>query len=327
MSTIAKNTADMILVTQIFDCGSITAACRTAGLERTTLSRRLKALEERIGVSLFDRSGRTIQLTDSGCAFLRYCYLVRELVQEAEHYVTGGAPRVPGTLNIVADFEEADLFLSPVVSEYSATQPGFEVVISLLPEPLKKLPDEADLAIQMDSKNQPDARTHELAMLPRSVWASPYFVANNKLDDNPRIVEELPCIGISGASNGADSWTLSRENRTITLAVLPRFRLPTLVACRRACISSLGLAILPDYLCQRAHLEGELERVFHDWHPTAVRLTATHHHSGNTLTRIRSFVTFCKSRDFNPTVERSVPQSLPGPHHQYTDQRRARKYT
>ncbi len=302
MSATAKNTHDMILITQVFDCGGISAACRTAGLERTTVSRRLKALEERMGVSLFDRSGRTIRLTDSGSAFLRYCYLVRELVQEAEHYVTGDAPRGSGALCIAADFDEADLFLSPVVSEYSATQPGFDVVISLLPEPLNTIPDDSDLVIQLDSEAQSDVRTHELAMLSRSLWASPDFTSINEVSDNPRIVEELPCIDISDVNNGAHSWTVNNAGRTINLSVLPRFRLPTLTACRQACISSLGFAILPDYLCQKACNEGKLIRVFPSWRPTALRLTATHHHSANTLARIRSFVSFCKSRDFRPTT-------------------------
>ncbi len=317
-SKIAKNTQDMIFVTQIFDSGSIASACKTAGLERTTLSRRLKALEERVGVSLFDRSGQCIKLTDVGSAYLKYCYRVRELAEEAESCITGQSMPDFNTLFVLADFEEAGSFLAPVADDFSKSNSGADVVISLLPRPLMKIPDDADLVIQIGGRRQPGIQTHELAMLSRSLWAAPEFLEHHELADNPRVVEELPCIGMSDATDGAENWQLIFEQRTFTVRVLPRFRVPSLVACREACISGLGIANLPDYLCGAALRSGKLRRVLASWCPSALRLTASHHRGGQVRSRIRSFIELCKARDFNSATSvrnratREVNLSVPG---------------
>ncbi len=297
-AAILKNTHDMILVAQIFEFGSISAACEAVGLERTTLSRRLKALEERVGVPLFDRTGKYIQVTDLGSTYLKYCFRVRELVEEAESRVTGRPLLESGVLSVLADFEEAGRFLAPAINEYSTLRPNAEVVITIVPESLQSIPDDADLVIQLGARRQPGVHFHELGALTRSVWAAPALADSRKFDTDPRLVENLPCLGVSDASDGSCTWRLINGDHTIKLAIRPRFRFPSLVACRDACISGLGIAVLPDYLCVGDGEANRLVRVFPDWRPPALLLTAAHHRGGGTPRRTRSFIEFCMRYDF-----------------------------
>lgn len=297
-AAILKNTQDMILVAQIFESGSITAACQTIGLERTSLSRRLKALECRIGVPLFDRSGKRIQLTDIGSTYLNYCYRIRELVEEAESRVTGRQLHETSVLNILADFEEAGQFLAPTINEYSALNSSAEVVITIVPELLLSIPDDSDLVIQLGARRQPGVQFHELGVLARSVWAAPKLADNTNFGDVPYSLENLPCLGVSDATDGSSEWRLANGGSMVELPVLPRYRLPSLVACRDACISGLGIAILPDYLCVDDSEANRLIRVFPDWRPLALPLTAAHHRSSRTPWRTRSFIEFFKGHKF-----------------------------
>ncbi|MCH9696404.1 MAG: LysR family transcriptional regulator [Gammaproteobacteria bacterium] len=297
-AAILKNTQDMILVAQIFDSGSITAACQSIGLDRSSLSRRLKELESRVGVPLFDRSGKRIQLTDIGSTYLKYCYSVRELVEEAESRITGRQLIETQILNVLADFEEAGRFLAPAVSLYSSQHANAEVVVTIVPGLQRSIPDDSDLVIQLGARQQPGVRFHELGSLARSIWAAPKLAENADFSGGPHTLKSLPCLGVSDATDGNSRWLLLNELNTVELSILPRFRLPSLVACRDACVSGLGLAILPDYLCADEHKSNRLVRVIPDWRPPALLLTAAHHRSSRTPRRTRSFIVFCKEHNF-----------------------------
>ena len=294
---IAVNSQDMVIVAQVFESGSISAACKTVGLERTSLSRRLRELERRVGVQLFDRSGKNIRLTDVGSKYLVYCDRVRELVEEAETCVTGRQFRDHGVLSIVADFEEAGLYLASAVNRYVSHHPRSQVVTTLSQTTLTAVPESADLLIQIAARRQPGTCYVELGMLSCSLWASPGHLSEARYGDDPGREPDLAALGITDASDGLARWRLGSEDKRLDLDIRLRFRFATLVACRDACVGGLGVALLPDYLCAAAAAEGTLQRAFPDWRPRPLPLTAAHDRGDHVPRRILSFLEFCRCSD------------------------------
>ncbi len=296
---ISKNTRDMVLVAQVFESGSISAASLATGLERTSLSRRLRTLERRLSVALFDRSGQRIQATDVGKDYVEFCFRVRELVNEAESFLKGPRREKSEILRIVADFEEPGRLLAPIIDKYTASHHKSKVVVTVSGLRLDTMPEDADLVIQAGARRRPDAQFYDLGTLSRSIWASPDFLATMEKPRHPSDIEDVAYIGLADPTDGTTVLRLSNGASTIGVALLPRFRLPSLAACREACEASLGFAVLPDFLCRDAEARGKVTRVIPEWRPSSIQLTAAHHRSGLAPRRIRSFIAFF-DRHFSP---------------------------
>jgi DNA-binding transcriptional LysR family regulator len=79
---------DMILLAEIAETGSFTAAGARVGMPKSTISQRIAQLEERLGLRLLNRSTRHVSLTSSGQVYLEYCRRVRAEIAAAQMAMT-----------------------------------------------------------------------------------------------------------------------------------------------------------------------------------------------------------------------------------------------
>lgn len=289
-----KNSEDMILLAEVVNAGSITAASDVVGLDRSSLSRRLKNLERRLGATLFDRRGQSLRLTETGDLYLVYCRRVRELVREAEQRAAGSLTMTPGALNVFADFDDADLFLEATIDDFTARHRDVRVTLSLAEVPFSTLPDAADLVIQLGARRLPGAEYYDLALVNQSVWASTRIVERTGDCIEPSDLASLPAVGLAGPTDGTEIWRLECEADLQTVHIAPRFRYPSKADCRKACIDGLGIALLPNYLCTRAAARGELVRMMPNWRLPGLRLTAAHHISMYVPRSTQALVEHCR---------------------------------
>ena len=91
---------DMLLFTEVVATGAITAAARRLGLRKSTVSRRLSALEERLGSRLLERNTRGLRLTDAGRAYHARCVRIVAEAREANRELSDARGAAEGTLRI-----------------------------------------------------------------------------------------------------------------------------------------------------------------------------------------------------------------------------------
>jgi DNA-binding transcriptional LysR family regulator len=105
---------------EVADAGSLSAAARRLGAPLTTVSRKMMALEEHVGVRLIMRTTRRLALTEPGRRYLEACRRVIADLDEAEGSLLGehGEPR--GELALTAPVVFGRLHLLPVVAEFCA---------------------------------------------------------------------------------------------------------------------------------------------------------------------------------------------------------------
>ncbi|MBU2285501.1 MAG: LysR family transcriptional regulator, partial [Gammaproteobacteria bacterium] len=96
--------------------GSLSAAARSLSLSPATISRRISALEEELGVQLVDRTSRNLKVTEAGQAFLEHSEAVLEAMSQAEDAARNARQRPEGRLRV-----------------HSRTQLGLRVLAPLLP--------------------------------------------------------------------------------------------------------------------------------------------------------------------------------------------------
>ncbi len=178
------NRARAFLVTA--EEGSLSAAARALGMTQPTLGRQVNALEEELGVALFDRVGRGLVLTPSGLELVDHVRAMGEAASRVSLTASGQSQSVEGTVRITATDVGAAFVLPGIIADLRAVEPGieFEIVATNTVQDLRRR--EADIAIRSVRPTDPD------------------LIARKVRDDTARLYASHDYLDRVGGFNGPD---------------------------------------------------------------------------------------------------------------------------
>lgn len=148
------NQARAFLVTA--EEGSLSAAARALGLTQPTLGRQVSALEEALGVTLFERIGRSLSLTQAGLELLDHVKSMGEAANRISLAASGQSQDIDGTVCISASDTASAYLLPPILKRLRKSAPGIEVEIVATNAVSDLQLREADIAIRHVRPEQPD---------------------------------------------------------------------------------------------------------------------------------------------------------------------------
>lgn len=178
------------------ETGSLSAAARKLGLTQPTLSRQVAAIEQRLGVTLFARVGKAMQLTATGLDLLEHARAMGGAAEELALVATGRSEAVEGMVSISASDAVAAYLLPRAVQRIRQVAPRVvvEIVTSNALSDLRRR--EADIAIRHVSPDQPDLIARLLREATASFYASEAYVAAH---GHPRTADEAAAHDFIGA--------------------------------------------------------------------------------------------------------------------------------
>jgi DNA-binding transcriptional LysR family regulator len=258
------NLDDLALFVAVAEAGSLAAAARAAGLPKSSVSRRLAALEARLATGLMKRTTRRLALTDAGRALFERCQpLVRDLrAAEADLAQAPAQPR--GRLRITATGAFGRYFVGPAVGDFLAAHPDVSAELVLLDRPVDIVTEGFDLAVRMGPVADSALRQRKLTDIERVLCAAPSYLGRT----GP--IDTLAALGRRDAvtSLEGNSWSFTTESGARTIKPPSRFignQLETLLdAAERGC----GTAVLPLFLAAEALATGRLVRLLEHTPPT-----------------------------------------------------------
>ncbi len=158
--------------------GSLSAAARALGVSQPTLGRQVSALEEEIGVTLFERHGNARCLTQSGQQLVHHARNMAEAALQFSLAASGQSQSVEGTVCISAGELFAAHIMPPLIDKLLKQEPGLEIelVASNDSSDLKRR--EADIGIRANHANQPDLISVEVGRLNSRLYASSIYLDN-----------------------------------------------------------------------------------------------------------------------------------------------------
>lgn len=164
------NRARAFLVTA--EEGSLSAAARALGTTQPTLGRQVAALEDELGVLLFDRVGRGLTLTDNGLELVDHVRAMGEAASHVSMTASGQSTSVEGTVRITATEVASAFVLPPMIDRLRAAHPGIEVelVATNLLRDLRRR--EADIAIRTVKPTDPQLIGRKLPSEVARLYAS-----------------------------------------------------------------------------------------------------------------------------------------------------------
>jgi len=168
------NRAKAFLVTA--EEGSLSAAARALGMAQPTLGRQVDALEEELGVILFERVGRGFALTPSGLELLEHVRAMGLAANRVALAAAGQSQSIDGTICIAASETYAAVLLPPIIAKLRRMEPGLhvEIVASTKASDLKRR--EADIAIRHFQPSEPDLIAKKIRDVPVRLYATPSYL-------------------------------------------------------------------------------------------------------------------------------------------------------
>jgi DNA-binding transcriptional LysR family regulator len=180
------NRARAFLVTA--EEGSLSAAARALGMAQPTLGRQVDALEEELGVILFERVGRGFTLTPSGLDLLEHVRAMGTAANLVSLSAAGNAQSIEGVVRITASEAHAAILLPPILATLRASHPGIhvEIVASSVTSDLRRR--EADIAIRNYQPTEPDLIAKKVRDIPARLYATPALIEQI---GNPKLPYDL----------------------------------------------------------------------------------------------------------------------------------------
>ncbi len=203
------------------ELGSFAAAAQSAGLSPAAISRSISRLEERLGVQLFLRSTRRMQLTEAGQLYYDECRSALDRLMEAERRVTGNQVIPAGIVRISIPTPLGHRRILPMLTEFRALHPEITLHVHLSNRNIDLFADGFDLAIR--GRTPPDSRliARKLMDAELVVVASPFYLAQRAAPLTLSELHEHDCIQFILPSSGRPvPWLFCSEGEAITVATL-----------------------------------------------------------------------------------------------------------
>jgi DNA-binding transcriptional LysR family regulator len=198
--------------------GSLSAAARAEGVAPAMISRRLDALEGRLGVKLLQRTTRKIALTHEGTAFLESCQRILADLENAEASVAERSLKASGTLTISAPAGFGRQHVAPLLPSFLAEHRDVTATLNLNDRIVDLIGEGVDVAIRIASLTDSALVGVKLADNTRVVVASPEYLQRH---GRPQSLDDLAthnCLAINneGSQRG---WSFRQNGRNVTLKV------------------------------------------------------------------------------------------------------------
>lgn len=171
-----RNWADIRLFLAIVDHGSLIAASEHLGLTQPTVGRRLAAMEERFGTPLFVRSGRRMQLTDSGAGILDSARRMEREMFTIGRSLDAQSTSLSGEVTISATEGTGTEWLTPVLMDFHRQYPEILVRVQIQNRAVDLVHREADIALRLGEPRQPNLIARRLLTVGFGLYASDSYL-------------------------------------------------------------------------------------------------------------------------------------------------------
>jgi DNA-binding transcriptional LysR family regulator len=286
------STFDLRLFAAIADLGSISAAARALGREKSTVSRDLSGLEDRLGVRLFQRTTRRISTTEAGAILLAYARRVVEEIESAEAAIEALNEVPRGTLRVTAPHAVIRFVLTPRLRAFQDRCPELRVSFDASLRNIDLVEEGIDVALRIGDLPASSLVARKLHDARQILVAAPGYLDMVPGVDTPADLYRHRLIDLA-AHVGVANWVLhDADNRPITVPVAPLASAADPGIVLDMVLNEIGIAAVPD-IYSASHLrDGSLRRVLPD-HDRGHRPIHALYPSRRQLTpKVRAFVDF-----------------------------------
>jgi DNA-binding transcriptional LysR family regulator len=209
---VADGIGDIELFWAVVEAGGVSAGARALNSSAPAVSRRLAALETRLGVQLAQRSARRFRLTDEGMLYHEHCRSILAELRDAEAEVSARGATARGLLRVGAPMELGRRRIAPLLAEFAARHPALETHLALSDAGLEIGQDGLDVALRVDQPEDQSIMTRKVGSTRRVLCAAPSYLAARGTPKTPADLAGHECLRLARRHRLHDRWRFHTDN-------------------------------------------------------------------------------------------------------------------
>jgi DNA-binding transcriptional LysR family regulator len=289
---IVGNDMDKLLEFQCFlkiaGTGSFTAAGAALGVTSSAASKQIKSLEARLGARLFNRTTRSVSLTEAGRAFRERIEPLLTEVEDAELAVSQLSDEPRGVLRVNAPMDFGRTHLAPAIASFARSHDALEIEVEFADRFVGIVEEGFDVVVRIGSLSDSSLVARYLGPCRRVLCAAPQYLAERGTPQSIRDLAGHTRVAYSYESEL--SWTLDGPNGSNRVSVPIRHRSNNGELTRSLLLDGQGLALLPTFLVGDDLRSGRLKAVLPDYAAADLPIHAVYPHRRYLPAKVRHFV-------------------------------------
>lgn len=280
----------------VVDTGSISRAADRMAVAKSAVSRRISDLEQRLGVQLFRRTTRQMNLTDSGRSFYERATQILADLEEAELAVSQQHSALTGRLRIAAPLSFGVPHLGPAIVDFNKQHPGITFDVDFNDRQIDILEEGFDLAIRIARLTDSSLIARRIAPIHQTLCASPNYLKRYGTPQSPGDLQSHQCLLYSNIQNPSH-WSFNdASGNTVNVKVPISMTSNNGDFLRDAAIAGLGMIKVPNFIIYKSLANRELVPLLAPYRPPSFNAYAVYPQTRHLSYRVRSFVDFLAAR-------------------------------
>ncbi len=275
--------------------GSMTAAAQAEGVAPAMISRRIDALETRLGVKLLIRTTRKLSLTHEGSAFLEDCTRLLSDLANAEASVSAGGVKASGHLRITAPGGFGRRHVAPLVPRFLALHPEVRLSLNLSDRVVDLINEGFDCAVRVGDLPDSSLVSLRLADNRRLCVAAPSYLQQRGTPQHPDDLWQHECLALTPEASQSRGWAFRVDDQVQYLRPPGRLNCTDGQVLHEWCLAGLGLAWRSTWEVAADLRDGRLVSVLDDYAAPPNGIYAVFTSAKHLPLRVRLWVDFLKS--------------------------------
>ncbi|WP_406609300.1 LysR family transcriptional regulator [Agarivorans sp. JK6] len=214
MSVSFEQLKSMVVFAQVVEQGSFSAAAKHIGITRAVVSYHIKKLEQQLGLSLLNRSTRSLHLTEAGEQYYQRCHNIAEQAKAANLQIENLKQEPEGSIKISCPVNAGLQTIVPVINEFRRLYPKVNIELVLSDEVVNIIQDGFDLAIRGAELNDSGLQAAKLTTLSTCLCAAPEYLNKHGRPTKPADLDAHQWVIYTA---GSSTLQLSKGSRSFSI--------------------------------------------------------------------------------------------------------------
>jgi DNA-binding transcriptional LysR family regulator len=283
---------DLQLFVSIVELSSITGVADRFETTSSTISRRLKNMEESLGVRLIERTTRSQQVTPAGEHFYQHCQTMLNQIEDFSNQINDQRDLPEGHISVYAPSELFSFLINELTTKFTQRYPKLRVeFISGAVKP-RLVEDNIDVLIHVDEPQDSSFVARKITTSATNYFASQDYIDRRGRPSYPRDIENHDCIAEINHERVARPWQILEGDTITTLRIKYLYSSDSITLCQALAEQGQGITMLPDFITRESVSNGKLVQLFSEDYTITHNIYAIYASRHFVPARIRTFVDF-----------------------------------
>ncbi|KAF3982118.1 MAG: LysR family transcriptional regulator [Methylococcales symbiont of Hymedesmia sp. n. MRB-2018] len=283
--------ASMNVFVRVAKQGSFAGAARELNISRAMATKHIMSLEKMLDTRLFNRTTRSLHLTEVGVTYLQKCQQILFDVEEMESAITHLQVELCGVLKISAPPVIGATHIAPAIAEFLKIHQGLSVDVILQGSQADIVDEGIDIGIILGALPDSSLVARKLASSRLVVCGSPDYFKQFGTPDSPEDLTRHSCL-VNWAVPPYNKWRFSDGRNVKEIKVSGRMESNVADPVRKAANKGLGMVMLPHYIVGRDIEKGKLRVVLNQYKISPLEIYAIYPHRKYLSVKVRRFLDF-----------------------------------